>query len=86
MPSVPQSDQEASSLETLSSTSSRGRPVRPNRANSSNSAIKTKDRVTSASAAANGPGKMAFRRTYSSHSIKVREVSRVARSWLMRGG
>ena len=83
MPSVPQSEQEGSSLETVSSTSSRGRPVRPARANSSNTVIKTKDRVLSASASANGPGKVAFRRTYSSHSIKVRQVSRVDRPLLM---
>lgn len=70
MPSQP--EHEGSSLETLSSTSSRGRPTRPARANSSNSVPKTKDRVTSASG--DGPGKIAFRRTYSSHSIKVRQV------------
>ena len=75
MPAVPQSEQEGSSLETLSSTSSRGRPARPNRANSSNALPKTKDRITNASSSNDGPGKMAFRRTYSSHSIKVRQVS-----------
>jgi protein-serine/threonine kinase len=72
----PQPEQESSSLETISSNSSRGRPTRPTRANSSNSVLKTKDRVTSVNAATDGPGKIAFRRTYSSHSIKVREVSR----------
>ena len=73
MPAQPEHD--GSSLETVSSGSSRGRPTRPTRANSSNSVPKTKDRVTNANAAADGPGKIAFRRTYSSHSIKVREVS-----------
>lgn len=77
MSPVPQAEHEASSLETVSSTSSRGRPARPLRANSSTSVLKTKDRVTNASASADGPGKIAFRRTYSSHSIKVRQVSRV---------
>ncbi|KAI0092772.1 Pkinase-domain-containing protein [Irpex rosettiformis] len=34
----------------------------------------TKDRVASTNSTHDGPGKIAFRRTYSSHSIKVREV------------
>lgn len=73
MPSQPEHEgHEGSSLETVSSGSSRGRPTRPVRANSSNSLPKTKDRITNASG--DGPGKVAFRRTYSSHSIKVRQV------------
>ncbi|KAI0346733.1 Pkinase-domain-containing protein [Trametopsis cervina] len=35
---------------------------------------KTKDRVLSTNSTQEGPGKVAFRRTYSSHSIKVRQV------------
>lgn len=70
MPSQP--EHESSSLETVSSTSSRGRPTRPTRANSSNAMPKTKDRITNVNG--DGPGKVAFRRTYSSHSIKVRQV------------
>ncbi|KAL6299122.1 kinase-like domain-containing protein [Sparassis latifolia] len=70
------SEQGADSLETISSTSSRGRPVRPrpDRANSTTSVSKTKDRITNAHPMNDGTGKMAFRRTYSSHSIKVRSV------------
>ncbi|CCM01687.1 uncharacterized protein FIBRA_03751 [Fibroporia radiculosa] len=72
------SDQGTNSLETVSSASSRGRPVRPQpqRAHSTTSvnAKKTKDRVTNAQMPMEGPGKVAFRRTYSSHSIKVRSV------------
>ncbi|KAJ3521972.1 hypothetical protein NM688_g8943 [Phlebia brevispora] len=75
MPTIPHNEQGADSLETVSSASSRGRPTRQGRANStSNVAKKTKDRVTSASAHNEGPGKIAFRRTYSSHSIKVKSV------------
>ncbi|EKM59681.1 uncharacterized protein PHACADRAFT_250330 [Phanerochaete carnosa HHB-10118-sp] len=70
MPSQP--EHEGSSLETISSTSSRGRPTRTARANSSNAVPKTKDRITNANG--DGPGKITFRRTYSSHSIKVRQV------------
>jgi protein-serine/threonine kinase len=74
IPAVPQSD---SSLDTVSSSSSsRGRP-RPTRTNSGPSIPKTKDRVINANALGDGPGKVAFRRTYSSHSIKVREVSQI---------
>ncbi|KAH9938406.1 Pkinase-domain-containing protein [Fomitopsis serialis] len=54
------SDQGTNSLETVSSASSRGYP--------------TKDRVTNARNGADGPGRVAFRRTYSSHSIKVKSV------------
>ncbi|KAK7061582.1 AGC/RSK protein kinase [Favolaschia claudopus] len=54
----------ADSLETISSSSSRGRPARGN--------------ATLAPRVSNGmlegPGKVAFRRTYSSNSIKVRQV------------
>ncbi|PSR73636.1 hypothetical protein PHLCEN_2v10555 [Hermanssonia centrifuga] len=66
-------EQRRDSIETVSSGSSRGRPSRQTRAHST-SAKKTKDRVTNASANVEGPGKIAFRRTYSSHSIKVRSV------------
>ncbi|OSC99179.1 Pkinase-domain-containing protein [Trametes coccinea BRFM310] len=58
------SDKGTTSLETLSSASSRA---------STNNGFKTKDRVTNAQTA-EGPGKIAFRRTYSSHSIKVKSV------------
>ncbi|KDQ64739.1 hypothetical protein JAAARDRAFT_118193 [Jaapia argillacea MUCL 33604] len=63
-----------SSLETTSSTSSRGGyPTRTGRAYSNASAYKgAKDRV--ANGMVEGPGKMAFRRTYSSNSIKIRSV------------
>lgn len=71
---MPHPEQDSNSLETLSSSSSAGRP-RPMRAKSTASLSKTKDRVTNASAPHDGPGKIAFRRTYSSHSIKVRSVS-----------
>lgn len=57
------------SLETLSSGSSRGRSTRPARANSS---IPSQKRVSNG--AAEGPGKAPFRRTYSSNSIKIRQV------------
>ncbi|TCD71313.1 hypothetical protein EIP91_011084 [Steccherinum ochraceum] len=74
VPPIPSQNEEGTdSLETVSSSSSRGVPIRQGRANSTASA-KTKDRVTSASASAAGPGKVAFRRTYSSHSIKVKSV------------
>lgn len=74
LPPMPsQMEDGTDSLETISSNSSRGRPTRQGRANSTAS-VKTKDRVTSASANADGPGKVAFRRTYSSHSIKVKSV------------
>lgn len=72
VPTIPQSD---SSLDTVSSMSSRGRPT-PIRTNSG-PAPKTKDRVTSTNSTHDGPGKMPFRRTYSSHSIKVRQVSSI---------
>lgn len=74
IPAIPNPEQQTNSLETDSSTSSRGRPTRPVRANSHTNLPKTKDRVTNASASNEGPGKVAFRRTYSSHSIKVRQV------------
>ncbi|KAF8665596.1 hypothetical protein AX16_000053 [Volvariella volvacea WC 439] len=57
------------SLETLSSGSSRGRSSRTTRTNSAVSSSKTR-----LSGANEGAGKVAFRRTYSSNSIKVREV------------
>lgn len=72
------SDQGTNSLETVSSASSRGQPVRskPHRAHSTTSVnvSKVKGRVTSAQHAAETPDRVAFRRTYSSHSIKVRSV------------
>lgn len=72
------SDQGTNSLETVSSASSRGQPVRPkpHRAYSATSTnvSKAKGRVMNAQNAADGPGRVAFRRTYSSHSIKVRSV------------
>ncbi|CAL1702257.1 unnamed protein product [Somion occarium] len=71
---ITQSDQGADSLESASSTASRGRPIRQGRANSTTSGVKTKDRITNAHTSTDGPGKVAFRRTYSSHSIKVKEV------------
>lgn len=77
IPAVPMTEQDSNSLETLSSTSSRGRPTRPMRANSHTAIPKTKDRVTNASTNNDGPGKVAFRRTYSSHSIKVRQVCKL---------
>lgn len=64
----------ADSLETISSSSSRGRPPRQARANSATSNGRTKDKITSPQSSAEGPGKVAFRRTYSSHSIKVKQV------------
>ncbi|OBZ77065.1 Serine/threonine-protein kinase nrc-2 [Grifola frondosa] len=63
------SEQGTNSLETVSSASSRGAPSRQNGSNG----YRTKDRVT-ATQTTEGPGKIAFRRTYSSHSIKVRSV------------
>ncbi|KAH9844046.1 Pkinase-domain-containing protein [Rhodofomes roseus] len=71
------SDQGTNSLETVSSASSRGHPVRPKHRAYSTTTIdvsKTKDRVTNAQNPVDGPGRVAFRRTYSSHSIKVRSV------------
>ncbi|KAF9469058.1 kinase-like domain-containing protein [Collybia nuda] len=58
------------SLETMSSSSSRGRPSRPTPPSSASPSAKA--RVSSG--LAEGPGKVAFRRTYSSNSIKVRQV------------
>lgn len=71
--------QETNSLETVSSaSSSRGRTTRPQpqRAYSTTSVDpqKAKDRIANAHLPMEGPGKVAFRRTYSSHSIKVRSV------------
>ncbi|KAI0080771.1 Pkinase-domain-containing protein [Panus rudis PR-1116 ss-1] len=74
LPPMPPSSNGTESLETVSSTSSRGRPTRQNRANSGSSGVKTKDRVTNVHSSTEGPGKVAFRRTYSSHSIKIKEV------------
>ncbi|KAG9317194.1 Pkinase-domain-containing protein [Chiua virens] len=55
------------SLETISSGSSRGRSTRHDRYYGV-----SKTRITNSNA--EGPGKVAFRRTYSSNSIKVRSV------------
>lgn len=55
------------SLETISSGSSRGRSTRHERYPTHGTRI--------ANPTAEGPGKVAFRRTYSSNSIKVRSVS-----------
>lgn len=57
------------SLETLSSGSSRSRSTRHDRYQAHGTA-----RTRVANPAAVGPGKVGFRRTYSSHSIKVRSV------------
>jgi protein-serine/threonine kinase len=65
------SDLGADSLETLSSGSSRGRGNRHDRY--AGNAHLSKSRIVNG--AHDGPGKMAFRRTYSSNSIKVRQVS-----------
>ena len=59
------------SLETLSSGSSKGRGNRQQRY--AENAHLSKTRIVNG--AHDGPGKMAFRRTYSSNSIKVRQVS-----------
>ncbi|KZT26991.1 Pkinase-domain-containing protein [Neolentinus lepideus HHB14362 ss-1] len=69
------SDQ-ASSLETISSSSSRGDyPRRPIRANSNASAHTAhKAKALASNGQVDGPGRMAFRRTYSSNSIKIRSV------------
>ncbi|GLB33634.1 putative serine/Threonine protein kinases, catalytic domain [Lyophyllum shimeji] len=58
------------SLETISSGSSRGRTSRP--VPSVNGSPSSKAQLSSG--LAEGPGKVAFRRTYSSNSIKVRQV------------
>jgi protein-serine/threonine kinase len=81
VPPLPSSSNGASqaegctSIDTTSSSSSRGKPPRPtsSRKGSAAKLPKTKDRVTKD--ALEGPGKMAFRRTYSSNSIKIRSVS-----------
>lgn len=64
------SDHGDDSLETLSSGSSRGRSNRNERYPGNSHLSKT--RIVNG--AHDGPGKMAFRRTYSSNSIKVRQV------------
>ncbi|KAI0269231.1 Pkinase-domain-containing protein [Gloeopeniophorella convolvens] len=56
-----------SSIETVSSTSSAGRGPRT-------VSTPTLPRVAEGSPSARGPGKVAFRRTYSSNSIKVKSV------------
>jgi hypothetical protein len=62
------------STDTSSSTSSTGRPARPAPVRQwSGKKTKAKERVTNP--ALEGPGRVAFRRTYSSASIKVGEVS-----------
>ncbi|KAJ3485356.1 hypothetical protein NLI96_g5022 [Meripilus lineatus] len=74
LPPIPHADQGADSLETVSSSSSRGQPPRQARANSAVSTGKTKERLPTSLSAPEGPGKVAFRRTYSNHSIKVKQV------------
>ncbi|KAJ7095221.1 AGC/RSK protein kinase [Mycena belliarum] len=65
VPPLPHSiEQGADSLETISSGSSRGRPQ--------HGITLTTQRVSNGMP--EGPGKVAFRRTYSSNSIKVRQV------------
>lgn len=64
------SDHGDDSLETLSSGSSRGRSNRNERYPGNPHLSKTR----TVNGAHDGPGKMAFRRTYSSNSIKVRQV------------
>ncbi|KZT04751.1 kinase-like protein [Laetiporus sulphureus 93-53] len=70
-----ESDRGTNSLETISPASSRDRPTRPQpqRAHSTTSVSgnKMKDRVLNANMTVDEPGRVAFRRTYSSHSIKV---------------
>ncbi|KAM5535649.1 hypothetical protein V8D89_010636 [Ganoderma adspersum] len=80
IPPMPESasEQGTNSLETLSSASSRGTPPRQTRSVSTNPASKTKDRVTNTHTS-EGPGKIAFRRTYSSHSIKVKSIKMLGR-------
>ena len=84
------SDNGHTSLETSSSGSSNnhtpvqngtagGTRPRPTRANSTGAGIvlgsaRNKDRMTGPNLGHEGPGRVAFRRTYSSHSIKVRSV------------
>lgn len=63
----------AESMETISSSSSRGRFTRPV---APMSAPLVRDRTNTGNL--DSPGKVAFRRTYSSNSIKVRQVRRVA--------
>ncbi|KAF9076364.1 kinase-like domain-containing protein [Rhodocollybia butyracea] len=60
------------SLETLSSGSSRDRLSRPDGSHGTSLSPSTQTRVSSGQM--EGPGKVAFRRTYSSNSIKVRQV------------
>jgi protein-serine/threonine kinase len=72
-------DHEMTSLETVSSASSNGyrsaRPARPYRANSTTGlTTKAKEQISNVNSGHEGPGKVAFRRTYSSHSIKVKSV------------
>ncbi|KZT12977.1 Pkinase-domain-containing protein [Laetiporus sulphureus 93-53] len=67
LPPIPngtqESDRGTNSLETISSAST-----------TSVSGNKTKDRVSNANMTVDEPGRVAFRRTYSSHSIKVKSV------------
>ena len=83
------SDHEHTSLDTSSSSSSNHHTVqngtmggtrpKPTRANSTGAGIvlasaKSKERMTGTNLGHDTPGRAAFRRTYSSHSIKVRSV------------
>ncbi|KIK65442.1 hypothetical protein GYMLUDRAFT_38905 [Collybiopsis luxurians FD-317 M1] len=65
------SEQGTDSLETISSGSSRDRTSRPDR---SHGATLSPSQARVSSGQMEGPGKVAFRRTYSSNSIKVRQV------------
>jgi hypothetical protein len=91
------SDNEHTSMETSSSgSSSHYTPVqngttgssrpKPTRANSTGAGIvltsaKSKERMTGTTLGHDTPGRAAFRRTYSSHSIKVRSVEVTASSF-----
>ncbi|KAJ3883133.1 AGC/RSK protein kinase [Lentinula edodes] len=74
VPPLPSSSTEhgTDSLETLSSGSSRDRLSRPDGFHGASLSPSTQTRVSNGQI--EGPGKIAFRRTYSSNSIKVRQV------------
>jgi protein-serine/threonine kinase len=91
LPSTPTAAQMSSdsrngqpSTDTTSSTSSQGHPVRPKPVRQwSGKKFKTKDRMAALSP--EDPGKVAFRRTYSSNSIKVGEVCALILPLVMSG-
>ncbi|KZT01011.1 uncharacterized protein LAESUDRAFT_717802 [Laetiporus sulphureus 93-53] len=88
LPPIPNGTQESecgtNSLETISSALSRGHLTRPQpqRAHSTTSITrnKMKDRVSNANMTVDEPGRVAFWRTYSSHSIKVKSIERTGMS------